>query len=162
MQSSTKGFELIISDCDGVLVDTEPIINRAHAQVLTACGYSIREEALIERFCGMSDAERAISSSRSGPFTAGLLRCARRRDGRKWVRQSLAPMDGVAELLASLSGIDSRPVAALVDLRVQNCALSSPVSPSNGSQKPQNPKAHVLPSWARTRWKTRRSSRRKA
>ena len=57
MQSSTKGFELIIFDCDGVLVDSEPIINRAHAHLLTACGYSIREKALIERFCGMSDAE---------------------------------------------------------------------------------------------------------
>ena len=44
MQISIKGFELIIFDCDGVLVDSEPIINRAHAQVLTACGYSITEE----------------------------------------------------------------------------------------------------------------------
>jgi hypothetical protein len=34
MKSSTKGFELIIFDCDGVLVDSEPIINRAHAQML--------------------------------------------------------------------------------------------------------------------------------
>jgi phosphoglycolate phosphatase len=85
MQSSTKGFELIISDCDGVLVDTEPIINRAHAQMLTACGYSIREEALIERFCGMSDAEtRNIIEREWG------LRCARRRDDRKWV-SSVAP-----------------------------------------------------------------------
>jgi hypothetical protein len=57
MQIFTKGFELIIFDCDGVLVDSEPIINRAHAQVLTACGYSITEEALVERFCGMSDPE---------------------------------------------------------------------------------------------------------
>jgi beta-phosphoglucomutase-like phosphatase (HAD superfamily) len=34
-------FELVIFDCDGVLVDSEPIINQAHAS-LTACGYSIR------------------------------------------------------------------------------------------------------------------------
>ena len=34
MQSSTKGFELSISDCDGVLVDSEPIINRTHTQML--------------------------------------------------------------------------------------------------------------------------------
>jgi phosphoglycolate phosphatase-like HAD superfamily hydrolase len=54
MQSSTKGFELIISDCDGVLVDTEPIINRADVGEMVESGF----------------------------------------------RQSLAPMDGVTELLA--------------------------------------------------------------
>jgi beta-phosphoglucomutase-like phosphatase (HAD superfamily) len=31
MQILTERFELIIFDCDGVLVDSEPIINRAHA-----------------------------------------------------------------------------------------------------------------------------------
>ena len=50
-------FELVIFDCDGVLVDSEPIINQAHASVLTACGYSITEPELVERFCGMSDPE---------------------------------------------------------------------------------------------------------
>jgi HAD superfamily hydrolase (TIGR01509 family) len=50
-------FDLVIFDCDGVLVDSEPIINRAHAEMLTACGYPITEELLGERFCGMSDAE---------------------------------------------------------------------------------------------------------
>lgn len=49
-------FDLVIFDCDGVLVDSEPIINRAHAQVLSACGYPIKGD-LVERFCGMSDAE---------------------------------------------------------------------------------------------------------
>jgi beta-phosphoglucomutase-like phosphatase (HAD superfamily) len=32
MRILTEGFELIIFDCDGVLVDSKPIINRAHAQ----------------------------------------------------------------------------------------------------------------------------------
>jgi hypothetical protein len=41
----------------GVLVDSEPIINRAHAHVLTACGYPITEGDLVGGFCGMSDAE---------------------------------------------------------------------------------------------------------
>ncbi len=50
-------FKLVIFDCDGVLVDSEPIINRAHADVLTNCGYPITERDLVERFCGMSDAE---------------------------------------------------------------------------------------------------------
>jgi len=50
-------FALVIFDCDGVLVDSEPIINQAHANVLTACGYPISEQDLVERFCGMSDPE---------------------------------------------------------------------------------------------------------
>jgi len=50
-------FDLVIFDCDGVLVDSEPIINRAHAQLLTACGYPMTEDELLARFCGMSDAE---------------------------------------------------------------------------------------------------------
>jgi beta-phosphoglucomutase-like phosphatase (HAD superfamily) len=37
-------LELVIFDCDGVLVDSEPIINQAYAQVLTACGYPITEQ----------------------------------------------------------------------------------------------------------------------
>jgi beta-phosphoglucomutase-like phosphatase (HAD superfamily) len=59
-------FELVIFDCDGVLVDSEPIINQAHAQVLTVCGYPITEQDLVERFCGMSDAECSVSSNASG------------------------------------------------------------------------------------------------
>jgi beta-phosphoglucomutase-like phosphatase (HAD superfamily) len=50
-------FELVIFDCDGVLVDSEPITSRAHAEVLTVCGYPITAEGLVERFCGMSDAD---------------------------------------------------------------------------------------------------------
>ena len=50
-------FDLVIFDCDVVLLDSQPIINRAHAQVLTARGYPISEGNLVERFCGMSDAE---------------------------------------------------------------------------------------------------------
>jgi hypothetical protein len=54
---SNRPFDLVIFDCDGVLVVSEPIINAAHAQVLTASGYSIAEDELLARFCGMSDAE---------------------------------------------------------------------------------------------------------
>jgi beta-phosphoglucomutase-like phosphatase (HAD superfamily) len=50
-------FKLVIFECDGVLVDSELIINRAHSEVLTACGYPITEQNLVERFCGMSDPE---------------------------------------------------------------------------------------------------------
>ncbi len=103
MEILTKGFELIIFDCDGVLVDSEPIINRAHAQVLTACGYSITEEALIERFCGMSDPDmlqiierehgRALPASYS-ERVAELIESG--------FSQSLVSIEGVTELLHQL------------------------------------------------------------
>jgi beta-phosphoglucomutase-like phosphatase (HAD superfamily) len=54
MRMIARCFELIIFDCDGVLVDSESIINQAHAHVLTACGYPMTEHDLVERFCGMS------------------------------------------------------------------------------------------------------------
>ena len=71
-----RRFELVIFDCDGVLVDSEPIINRAHAEVLTACGYPITEEVLVERFGGMSDPEmlEIIERERGGALPASYTR----------------------------------------------------------------------------------------
>jgi HAD superfamily hydrolase (TIGR01509 family) len=97
-------FELIIFDCDGVLVDSEPIINRAHAHVLTACGYPISEQNLVERFCGMSDREMIEIIEREWGHAlptsyaehVGLMIEAE-------FRQSLAPIAGVAEALDSLT-----------------------------------------------------------
>lgn len=103
MQILTRGFELIIFDCDGVLVDSEPIINRAHAQVLTACGYSITEEALIERFCGMSDAEMLDIIERERGRALPASYAARVGEMiESGFRRSLAPIHGVAELLDAL------------------------------------------------------------
>jgi HAD superfamily hydrolase (TIGR01509 family) len=97
-------FKLVIFDCDGVLVDSEPIINRAHAEVLTACGYLITEEVLVERFCGMSDPEMLAIIEREWGRT--LPASYAERVGlmiEAGFRQSLAPIKGVAEALDSLS-----------------------------------------------------------
>jgi len=47
-------FDLIIFDCDGVLVDSEVISCRAHAETLTRHGYPITEQQVLERFLGRS------------------------------------------------------------------------------------------------------------
>ena len=47
-------FDLIIFDCDGVLVDSEVISCRAHAETLTRHGYPITAEQVLERFLGRS------------------------------------------------------------------------------------------------------------
>ena len=52
-----KGIDLIIFDCDGVLVDSEVISCRAHADVLTRHGYPISSDQVLKRFLGVSDRE---------------------------------------------------------------------------------------------------------
>jgi HAD superfamily hydrolase (TIGR01509 family) len=47
-------FDLIIFDCDGVLVDSEVISCRAHAETLTRHGYPITAEQVFDRFLGRS------------------------------------------------------------------------------------------------------------
>jgi HAD superfamily hydrolase (TIGR01509 family) len=60
-------FELVIFDCDGVLVDSEVISCRAHAETLARYGYPITAEQVLERFLGVSDREaRLIIESEIG------------------------------------------------------------------------------------------------
>ena len=55
--SSYRAFDLIIFDCDGVLVDSELISCRAHATTLARHGYAITEDQVLERFLGVSDSD---------------------------------------------------------------------------------------------------------
>jgi HAD superfamily hydrolase (TIGR01509 family) len=57
-------LDLLIFDCDGVLVDSEVISCRAHAQTLTRCGYPITEEQVLHRFLGVSDREARLTIER--------------------------------------------------------------------------------------------------
>jgi HAD superfamily hydrolase (TIGR01509 family) len=47
-------IDLVIFDCDGVLVDSEIISCRTHADVLTRYGYPITPEQVFDRFLGRS------------------------------------------------------------------------------------------------------------
>ena len=53
-------FELVIFDCDGVLVDSEAISCRAHAETLTRHGYPITANEVLRRFLGVSDREARL------------------------------------------------------------------------------------------------------
>ena len=52
-----KPYELIVFDCDGVLVDSERLAVRIEAQALTALGWAIEEHEVVERFVGRSHAD---------------------------------------------------------------------------------------------------------
>jgi HAD superfamily hydrolase (TIGR01509 family) len=53
-QNKNVSFDLVIFDCDGVLVDSEVISCRAHAATLTRHGYPITEDQVFDRFLGRS------------------------------------------------------------------------------------------------------------
>jgi HAD superfamily hydrolase (TIGR01509 family) len=65
-------FDLIIFDCDGVLVDSEVISCRAHADALTRHGYPITADQVLDRFLGVSDREArlAIEAETGRPLPA--------------------------------------------------------------------------------------------
>ncbi|PZO35516.1 MAG: HAD family hydrolase [Pseudanabaena frigida] len=47
-------LELVIFDCDGVLVDSEIIVNRVFAETLTEAGFAITYEEASQKFVGLS------------------------------------------------------------------------------------------------------------
>lgn len=54
MQGLNSNVDLVIFDCDGVLVDSEVISCRAHARVLSRHGYPITQQQVFDRFLGRS------------------------------------------------------------------------------------------------------------
>ena len=52
---SSAAFDLVIFDCDGVLVDSELLACRAVAEALAAIGHPLSADAVVERFVGMSN-----------------------------------------------------------------------------------------------------------
>jgi len=49
-------FELVIFDCDGVLVDSERLAVRTEAEILASLGWPLTEAEIVERFVGRSAA----------------------------------------------------------------------------------------------------------
>jgi HAD superfamily hydrolase (TIGR01509 family) len=50
--NARRTIDLVIFDCDGVLVDSEVISCRAHAEVLSRHGYPITPQQVFDRFLG--------------------------------------------------------------------------------------------------------------
>jgi HAD superfamily hydrolase (TIGR01509 family) len=50
-----SSFDLVIFDCDGVLVDSERLIVRVEAQICQERGWDLTEDDVIREFVGLSD-----------------------------------------------------------------------------------------------------------
>ena len=99
-----RPFDLVIFDCDGVLVDSEPIANRVLCEQLEAAGLSITPDEVMSRFVGRT---------REGCLTlaAGLLGRPLPTDfAEEWdaalfdaLRLEVRPIDGVESAIRGLT-----------------------------------------------------------
>lgn len=104
MPRALVNFDLVIFDCDGVLVDSEVISCRAHAETLTRHGYPITPDQVLDRFLGMSDREARLTIEtelgRSLPADfetqmkhAALQRYAADLQGIPYISETIAAID---------------------------------------------------------------------
>ena len=93
-------FELVIFDCDGVLVDSERIAVRVEAEYLAELGWPLTEAEIVERFMGRTDAymHQAIQARLGGRLPADWKDQFDRRY-REAFAADLVPVDGVLEAL---------------------------------------------------------------
>jgi HAD superfamily hydrolase (TIGR01509 family) len=97
-------LDLVIFDCDGVLVDSEVISCRAHAATLTRHGYPITEDEVLQRFLGVSDREarqtieREIGRKLPDDFEAQVKEATL-----KFYAGDLKAISGVAAAIAAIA-----------------------------------------------------------
>jgi HAD superfamily hydrolase (TIGR01509 family) len=97
-------FDLVIFDCDGVLVDSERIAVRVDAVVLGRLGWELSEAEIIERFMGRSEAymvgeiEAALGRPLPADWDSEFAPLYREA-----LAAELEPVDGVVEALDAIA-----------------------------------------------------------
>ncbi len=96
-------MDLIIFDCDGVLVDSEIVSFEAEAEMFAEIGIGLTAHDLLTRFLGTSSASMfaAIERENGIKLPPGFAERAARRTLEAFDRK-LKPISGIAELLANL------------------------------------------------------------
>lgn len=104
MRTLTSSWDLVIFDCDGVLVDSEPIANRLFATMLGEIGLPMTYEETVRQFMGRGQAtvvtmiERRLGRPLPPGFMADFMTrmyAAFRRD--------LRPVPGIVSALDQIS-----------------------------------------------------------
>jgi HAD superfamily hydrolase (TIGR01509 family) len=95
--------ELIIFDCDGVLIDSEAIACRADSECLAEIGIPLSADEIMERYLGISAAAMCVDiEQRLGcVLPAGFAETLRLRVAAAFETE-LVPMPGVDAVLAAL------------------------------------------------------------
>ena len=96
--------DLVIFDCDGVLVDSEIIAARVEAELITEAGFEIGAEEIAETYAGLTfkDIMMAIEEKANIPFQASMIIRAEELVDRK-LRSDVRAIDGVHQAVAAIT-----------------------------------------------------------
>jgi HAD superfamily hydrolase (TIGR01509 family) len=97
-------FELVIFDCDGVLVDSERLAVRVESGFLTELGWPLTQDEVVERFMGRTDQymHDAIEAQLGDRLPAGWKDQFHRRYREAYAAE-LVPVDGITEALDQIT-----------------------------------------------------------
>ncbi|AZO31567.1 HAD superfamily hydrolase (TIGR01509 family) [Mesorhizobium shonense] len=96
--------DLVIFDCDGVLVDSEIVAARVEAELLTSAGFEISAEEIFETYAGLTfkDIMLRLEEKSHIPFQASLIDRAEELVDRK-LRADVRVIDGAHEAVAAVT-----------------------------------------------------------
>ena len=99
---SVDRFDLVIFDCDGVLVDSERLAVRVESEVCSALGWNLSESEIVDRFLGRSDAYMQAEVERHIGRAVDWENEFERRY-REVFERELTPVEGVVEALDQIA-----------------------------------------------------------
>lgn len=99
-----QNFELVIFDCDGVLIDSEIISSSANAEALTKAGYPITTKEVIQLYTGVPDAAlyAEVEAELGRPLPDRFSEDIKKLVFQKY-RTELRAIAGAREMLSSLT-----------------------------------------------------------
>jgi len=127
----TLKFEAVLFDCDGVLVDSEPITNGVLRDMLEEAGWALSSAECMRLFIGKAVKDQAalIEANTGRPLTQEWLHEFRGRRNEALV-EGLLPIRGAVEAVTQIHTLYEGRIACAsgadrfkVDLQLEKCGL---------------------------------------
>jgi phosphoglycolate phosphatase len=101
---NTKPFDLVIFDCDGVLVDSEPLANQIYVHMLRELGIQVDAEQYQREFAGVTIYKRLDATSKRLNWTPPVdFAAIFNKQLSALAEKELQPVTGIHSLIDSLS-----------------------------------------------------------
>ncbi len=100
---NNRTYDLAIFDCDGVLVDSEPLANRVFVQLVRESGFEIDEAAYLKKFSGITLPDRISTTAEELNWTPPKNFLDEFNTRLKTLTEELLqPVEGIHDLIKSL------------------------------------------------------------